>query len=84
MFNWQVKKIWPDIFRRVFSIMNYAFNNKKNIYLIIIDRNNSSNESKQFSDSDYAINICTIVNNGYRWLILKIVQTNILQLFSDI
>ncbi|UJR28777.1 hypothetical protein I4U23_010003 [Adineta vaga] len=36
----------------------------ENIYLITMDQNSSSIEQKQYSDSDYPVNACTITNNS--------------------
>jgi len=54
----------------------------ENIYLITIDQNISSIEYKQFSNSDYPVNACTITNNGYSQLILKMVKPNMLKFFQ--
>jgi hypothetical protein len=54
----------------------------ENIYLITIDQNNSSIEYQQFSNSDYPVNACRIMNNGYSQLILKMVKPNMLKFFQ--
>jgi hypothetical protein len=54
----------------------------ENIYLITIDTNNSSIEYKQYSNCDYPVNACTISNNGYSQLILKMAKPNMLKFFQ--
>lgn len=54
----------------------------ENIYLTTIDENTSFIEYKQISNTDYPVNACTITNNGYRQLILKMVKPNKLKFFE--
>ena len=54
----------------------------ENIYLITITENTSTIESKQFINSDYPANACTITNNGYSQLILKMAKPNMLRFFQ--
>ncbi|CAF2493345.1 unnamed protein product [Rotaria sp. Silwood2] len=54
----------------------------ENIYLVTVDQNISSIEYKQFSNSDYVVNACTITKNGYSQLILKMVKPNMIKFFQ--
>ncbi len=54
----------------------------EHIYLITIDRTNSSMEYRHFSDSDYPVNASMITNNGYSQLILRMVKPNMLKFFQ--
>lgn len=55
---------------------------KENIYSIQFDRNHSSIEYKNCSNSDYPVNACIINSNGYSQLILKMARPNMLKFFQ--